>query len=145
MSRPLLVSRLLASCSLALVVLTGCTSEKKVTVSGKLVLPAGVTLVENDSVQIIFARDDDPTKSGGAATVNPADLSFTSTMSPGKYKIGVTFQPYPGMKESEVRAKQLSQRVGMYSVEATALRYEVTTDAKQTITINLAQGTVSKN
>src|SRR5262245_47019204 len=110
MSRPLLVSRLLASCSLTMVLLAGCSSDKKVTVSGKLVLPPGVTLAENDSVQLIFAREDDKEKTGGAATVNPTDLSFSTTLAPGKYKIGVTFQPYPGMKDSEARAKHLSQR-----------------------------------
>jgi len=140
------VSRLLVGAGLVVVlVLSGCGSVKPVKVSGKLVLPAGVKLVDTDSVMVYFTPENDPTATGGAATVNPTSLTFETTVPAGKYKVGVTAQAYPGMKESPQREKELSQRFGTFGVTTTALHYEVTKDANQSITIDLPQGMVKKN
>lgn len=135
--------RLVAAASLALVLVLGCGGGKTVTVSGKLVLPPKVKLAETDSIAVTFAPEDKDGKSA-SATVSPKDLTFNAQVPPGKYKIGVTVQPYAGTKDAEARTKEINAVIGSFDAAATALRYEVTAESTQSVTIDLAKGTVSK-
>jgi hypothetical protein len=139
-------ARLIALGSLFVLLLAGCgKSGKTVTVTGKLVLPQKAKLAESDSVIVTFLPEDNPTAPGGTANVNPKDLTFSLAVPPGKYKVSVTFQPYPGEKDSEQRTKELNQHVGMFSRDATALRHEVGSEPNQAITIDLVKSTITKN
>ena len=132
---------------LATVVLfaAGCGSSepKPVELQGKLVLPAKLKLLESDSINITFSPDGGG-KGSGSATMTGKESSFTAQVPPGKYKVSVNIQGYPGEKGSEAHNREISQSVGMYDPSSSSLRYEVT-DGSQAITIDLAKGTVSKN
>lgn len=130
--------------AVALVLLSGCGgSSKGVTVSGKLVLPAKVKVVETDSINVTFVPEDAATGKSAAATVNAKDLTFTGEVLPGKYKVGVTVTPYAGMKDAEARAKELTQQLGAFASNTTSLRYEVTSSSGQTITVDLTKPAVT--
>lgn len=138
------LSRAAAGAALALVLLTGCGGgNKPVAVTGKLVVPSKVKLSETDSIQVTFTPEDAGKASGGVGTVSPKDLTFTVNVPPGTYKVAVTFQAYPGEKESEKRQKDFSQHVGMFETGATALRYEVKNEANQSVTIDLTKSSIS--
>ena len=124
----------------------GCDSGKQVTVSGKVVLPRNMKLEETDSVTVSFVPEDNAKASGAVATVNPTTLAFDMPVKPGKYKVAVTFEPYAGTPDSEKRRRALSDALGMFSVDGTALRYEVTSDSKQSIVIDVSNqgGSVRK-
>jgi len=141
MLRPRAHSPVVAVCGLALLTLSGCTSAKTVTVDGKVVLPPKVKLAETDSITITFAREDDPSAGGGSATASPPGLTFETAIHPGKYKVSVRVQAYAGMKDSQKRERELTQQMA----SAPTMSYEVTGDAKQSITIDLVKGTVTKN
>jgi len=135
-------SPVVALCGLALLTLSGCTtSSKTVVVDGKVVLPPKIKLAETDSITITFAREDDPSAPGGAATASPTTLTFEANIRPGKYKVSVRVQTYAGMKDSQQRERELTQQMA----SAPTMSYEVTGDAKQSITIDLVKGTVTKN
>jgi len=121
--------------------LSGCTSAKTVTVTGKVVLPPKVKVAETDSITVTFVREDDPSASGGSAAASPPGLTFETNMRPGKYKVSVRVQAYAGMKDSQNRERELAQQMA----SAPTLSYEVTGDARQSITIGLVKGTVTKN
>jgi hypothetical protein len=134
-------SQVVAACGLALLTLSGCTSAKTVTVDGKVVLPPKVKVSETDSITVAFTREDDATAPGGTATASPTGLTFEANVPPGKYKISVRVQAYAGMKDSQKRERELAQQMA----SAPTLSYEVTGDARQSITIDLVKGTVTKN
>jgi hypothetical protein len=134
-------SPVIAVCGVALLALSGCTSAKTVTVAGKLVLPPKVKVAETDSVTVTFVRQDDPAAPGASATASPTGLTFEAAVQPGKYKISVRVQAYSGMKDSQQREKELTQQMA----SAPTMSYEVTSDAKQSITIDLVKGAVTKN
>jgi hypothetical protein len=136
-------ARFAAAAALALLLLAGCGGAKTFTVTGKLVLPPKVKVADADSVNIILVPEDAAeAASGKSATlaVNPKDLTFSGTVSPGKYKVGLAITPYAGMKDSETRTKELNQNIGKFNTGATPLRYEVTGDAN--ITVDFAASTV---
>jgi hypothetical protein len=143
-TRSLARHRVVAAASLALVLILGCGGAKPVSVSGKLVFPAKVKVADTDSISVTFVPEDGGAGKGAVASVNAKDLTFTGDVLPGKYKLGVAVQPYAGMKDTEARTKELDKVLGQFGATATSLRYEVTNDAGQSITIDLAKGTVSK-
>jgi hypothetical protein len=125
--------------------LAGCGSKSSgVEVKGKVVVPKQVKLADTDSIIVTFLPEGDPKASGATATVNPKDMTFSTTVRPGKYKVAVTFQPYPGEKDSAKRAKELEPKVGAYTTESTPLRAEISSESPQTMTIDLAAGSISK-
>jgi len=142
MLRPRLA--LLAVCLLAL---AGC-GAKGTPVKGKLVLPSGVTLLPDDSVTVLFSSE---TEKGTSAPsmFNASDGTFVCNgpegkgLVPGKYKIAVTILPYAGM-DNDKRKAVLEPYNEAYRLDKTSLTYEVTKDADQSITIDLAQAKVSK-
>ncbi len=130
-------------CAVALFALAGCGGPKVVEVSGKLVLLPNTKLTDTDSVNLVFSAQE----SGGAGaqvTLNK-DLTFTAKAQPGKYKIAVTVSAYPGEKDSEKRIAAFQKAYEVFALENTKLTYEVTSDAMQNITIDLAQGRAAKN
>jgi hypothetical protein len=136
----------LASTLVCLTGIAGCGSKKGSVVNGKVVLPAGAHLDKDDSGTITFVPEkaDKSGKGGGAGPINPSDLTFFARdIAPGKYKIKVNLSAYPG-KENEKRAKVLEGINQHFDDANTKLTYEVTADAQQSITIDLAHGTVSK-
>src|SRR5262245_25764944 len=107
---------------------TGCGGKKGTDVTGKLVLPAGVQLAENDSINIRFIpqKEDKTGKGGGSGGVSPTDLSFTvKDIAPGKYKISVNIQPYPGSEQVK-HAAAFAPLNKTFEAENTPLTYEVT-------------------
>ena len=115
------------------------------TVSGKVVLPQKTSFAEKDVVVIGFVPE-----AAGKGTVNPkfngSDQSFvTSEIVPGKYKVTVQISPYPDpeSKQRQPAIDALNKQFGQ--VDKTKLTYEVTNDAKQTITLDMGKGEVTKN
>jgi len=132
-----------------LLILSGCGGKKGVTVNGKLV-PGNLKLAETDSVEISFS----PEAPGGKAASGMAkgnDPSFVVNsadgkgVEPGKYKVGVRIQPYMGSAGAAGRASALEKINKDYDPTKTKLTYEVTGDATQSITVDLAKGTVTKD
>ena len=140
--------RLVAATVLALGLLAGCGGAKPVTVTGKLVLPAKLKIQETDQISITFYPDDASAKdtAGGkssSGTVNPKDLTFTASVLPGKYKIGVGVTPYAGMGDEQKRTEIIEGMLGAFNATDTPLRYEVTSAASQSITIDVPKSTVT--
>jgi len=128
-----------------LVALTAGCSEKSSTINGKLVLPAGVKLEQQDSVVVSFVPDPPAEgKNGATAPVNAADLTFAAKgVAPGKYKVSVIVTPYPG-PDSAKRTQALQPITDRFNAQNTKLRYDVTSDSQQSITIDLAKDKVDK-
>ncbi|MBP3954605.1 hypothetical protein J8F10_04815 [Gemmata sp. G18] len=147
MPRTLSLSRVTASLSLALMLLAGCGSPAPVAVSGKITMPPKTKLVDTDIVTLVFEPEDKESGKSENATASLKDLSFTAKLVPGKYKIGVTVQVYPGQggqKESADRSREFQQQFGGFSINSTPLRLEVTKDSGQTITVDLDKKSVGK-
>jgi hypothetical protein len=124
----------------------GCGGKKGSTVNGKIVLPPHVSMDKNDTgdVRLVPEVRDKTGKIGGSGNFNGSDLTFSlKDVVPGKYKVGVTLTAYPGSsKEKEAAFKKVNEQ---FNVEgASKMTYEVTADSEQSITIDLAAGTVSK-
>ena len=96
---------MLPALGLALLTLSGC-GARTVTVKGTLVPPPNVPLKDDDSVVISFVPDG-AEGSGGVASYTPATKSFVvksadgKDMAPGKYKIKVEINPYPGQPNDQ--------------------------------------------
>jgi hypothetical protein len=133
--------------ALGLLALAGC-GQHGATVKGTVVLPPQVKLEENDSLIVILV----PEGENSVASPSPVkpDLSFVSMgptgkgVPPGKYKITVSLTPYMGSPEAEKRKPSLDPINKQYDSAHTKLSYEVTSDPQQSITIDLAKGTVTK-
>jgi len=124
----------------------GCSAKKEVSVSGKLVLPADLELVENDGITIQFVPQEksDTSVQSVLAGVSSRDHTIPPTaIYPGKYKIKVAFQPYPGPEQAK-RTAILAPVNKAFEAASTPLTYEVTSDEKQSITIDLAKKSVTK-
>jgi hypothetical protein len=130
--------------SLPLLLVTGCSGGKaKTPLSGKLVLPNNAQLAESDTVQMVFVPEE-KTEPSALAVVSNADLSFKTTQTaPGKYKIAVKIEPYPGDQKSGARAKQFEALNAKYDQAKTPLKYEVTSASGQTLTVDLNAGSVT--
>jgi hypothetical protein len=134
-----------AATGLFLILLVGgCGKKNPVTVSGKLVLPPTIKLADTDSVQINFtpvdAGDDQP----AGATFNKPDMSFVcKNITPGKYKVSVLLSVYKGTPDSEKRDYEYKV-FNKSHTEKMNLTFDVTSDAEQKITIDLANGKVQK-
>jgi len=124
----------------------GCgSSVKTIEVKGKIVLPSSVKLTETDDVRVDFLPEAAATaNSGGTASATGPDLNFTIKAPPGKYKVSVNVKGYPGEKNSEKREREINNVIGTFQSGSSSLRYEVTADENQTITIDLAKGAISK-
>lgn len=142
------VRSLLVCLSPALALLLGgCgpSAARTVEVKGNLVLPPNLKLAETDTIAITFLADGDAKAQGGNASMTGKDRSFTAQVPTGKYKIAVEIQAYAGEKGADDRNRQYSQAVGKFNSGATSLLYEVTDAEQQSITIDLAKETVTKN
>lgn len=121
----------------------GCGgSTKKVEVSGKVTFPNNVKLTDTDSVSVEFIADGKG-QEGGTGSAK-TDGTFQLKVAPGKYKVAVTVQPYPGQKDSDKLASDITIAIGKFDRKNSTLSYEVTGDEKQTVNIDLTKGTVSK-
>ena len=136
-----LVRSLLVPVGLGLLFVAGC-SERTVNVSGKLVLPSKVKIVESDSVTVQFIPDGDKGKAA-FASVSKSEQTFTvKDIVAGKYKITVSITPYPDQKKRIPLLEPINTK---YDAKSTPLRYEVTAEPNQSITIDLDKGTTSKS
>jgi hypothetical protein len=127
----------------ALLCTTGC-SEKKVSLSGKLVLPASVKLDATDTVNIVFIPEGENGVSASGAW-NAADRTFTvKDAVPGKYKITVRGTPYMGEKGADKRMTVFDSINKANDAANTKLRYEITAEPQQSLTVDVDKGTVTK-
>lgn len=129
--------------TLLAVIALGCgggAQQKKLT--GKVILPTNVKIVENDAINLTFAPDSKGTTV--VAEVSSKDLTFSTQIPPGKYRVAVQITPYPGEKDSEKRATAFEKFNDTYNSNNTKLNYEVTADSNQSITVDLAQNRVAK-
>jgi len=128
---------------LSALVLSGCgTKTKTVPVNGKVILPSQLKLADTDSLQIQFISDEGR-PDGAIGDISVKDLTFSTNVPVGKYKVAVKAQPYPGDKNSDQHGKELNNSVGKYNASSTSLRYDVT-EGSHTITVDLAKGTITK-
>jgi hypothetical protein len=139
-SLPLRLFALLC-CAAACTVL-GCSSSNNV--KGKVVLPAGVQVDKQDSIQITLASADGKTSVGGA--VDPSSLTFTignreTKIPAGKYKVAVSCQAYPN-PDSKTRQRQLDDAFAPFAADKTPLTVDVTGAPGQQITVDLSSKTV---
>lgn len=149
MSRPLVIRSVWTFGLIGLLVLSGC-GRKTAVVKGTVVLPANVKLIESDSAKIIFMPEekDRPACSGAISTSDNSFVAHNPTnkgLPPGKYKVTVRLQPYPGSKGSEKRQELFARINDKYDELASKLTYEVTEEPTQSITIDLTKGTIAKN
>jgi predicted small lipoprotein YifL len=139
----------LAFLALCLLVLPGCGKSGAV-IKGTLILPPNVKLNDTDSVTISFVPEDMKGQAYPAA-FSISENSFVAEgprkkgIPAGKYKIVLELHPYRGSPDSASRASFFDQFNQYYNAGSTKLTYEVTSDSTQSITIDLVQGTVTKN
>lgn len=123
--------------------LTGC-GKKGVTVKGTVILPQGTTLAETDATTVTFR----PEEAGGmpSSAKIKADGSFVATkVYPGKSKISLSLEPYPGSTPEILKRKEAFRGLNKtFDANNSPLTYEVTSDPEQTITIDLPQKKVTK-
>jgi hypothetical protein len=143
MQQTLPLRSLLVAACLALLLVTGC-SERTVTVDGKVVLPPAIKLAKDDAVSITFLPEA-PGKKAVTANFSTTDSTFVANgLTTGKHKITAKFDPYPGLPDS---AKRLAAFEGInkkFDQTNSPLNYEVSNEAKQSITIEFDKGTVTK-
>lgn len=145
---PLLLTAALAGCG-------DSKMAKTVDVNGKVVLPPGIKLTANDTTTVTFIPDGDAKNQGGTGVINGAGSTFTAKLPPGKYKVTVQVQPYPGEKGSDQRIKDIDKLIGNYgptkpgrgseAAKESPLRHEVSNAETQSVTIDLVKGTISGN
>lgn len=135
----------LSSVFLSTLVLVGCGGgPSPVEVNGKVVLPAGIKLEKDDSFSITLSPTEGD-KGGAVSDVSKESLTFEIKKAvPGKYKVAIDLTPYPN-PGYEKRKGAIEALTSKFNLRQTTLTYEVTADAKQSITVDLAKGTVSKN
>jgi hypothetical protein len=128
----------------AALLLAGCSAQG-VTVSGKVIFPPAAKLVDSDAAQITFLPEA-PAAAGKSSAVKIAmDGSFTcSDLLPGKYKLVVNLMPYPGSRDQAKRKALFDRLDRTYDAQHSKLIDEVAR-APQQITVDLVQGTVTKN
>lgn len=137
--------------ALSMAGLCGCGSGKKgVELQAKLLLPGNIRLGEQASSTITFVPEDSKSESASGKYKTkdqpfPIDTSQGKGILPGKYKVTVQLNPYPGSEEAKTQANAVKSVNGRYNLEKTPLSYEVTNDSKQAITIDLNKGTIQKN
>jgi len=128
---------------LALGLLAGCGKSKPTQpITGKLILPQKMKLTETDAVDLTF-QPEDIQATGGTATVNIKDMTFSTAAAVGKYRVVIEVKPYPGQKDSEKRAREFESFNGAHNGRSSPIYYEVTEGA-QTITIDAASDKVTK-
>ena len=124
----------------------GCGGPKLSTIKGTLVLPPNVKVEDNDHIVVEFTPAADTAK-GGGATVTISNMSFetpaSDRLAPGSYKVAVSAQPYPGSANAAQHKTQLAPINEKYG-EKSPLKYDVTSDSVQTITVDLAEGKIVK-
>lgn len=131
--------------AVAIAFASGCGGSAPKTVSGKVVLLPNVKFADTDTLSISFAPEKEGTPGYASTEVSVKDGSFSLKLQPGKYKVGFSVTPYPGTPDSERRAEFMTQKFEPFGVTKSSMTYEVTSDASQTITVDLAQGRVAKN
>jgi hypothetical protein len=140
MHHPNLVRSLLVPVGIGLLFVAGC-SEQTVNLSGKLVLPSKIKLVESDAVTLAFAPEGTAGKAA-IGLVSNGDQTFTvKDITPGKYKITFGVTPYPDQKKRIPLVEPLNTK---FDMKASPLKYEVTAEPNQSITIDLEKGTVER-
>jgi len=135
--------------ALGLLVVAGC-GQTGATVKGTLVLPPKIKVGENDYVQVTLV----PEKEEGEAApaqVNLSDMSFTAKgptgkgVHPGNYKVAVSVQLYNTSNPESEKLKPVVEALNkQYDSANTKLRYAVTNDPQQSITVDLTKGEVTK-
>jgi hypothetical protein len=135
--------RMTAVASVCMVAMLGC-GKSAVELSGKLVPPPNTKLVDSDSVQVTFVAE---AKGDKSVVVEVKDGSFsTKEIVAGKYKVAVSITPYAGEKGSQERTEYFNDFVNKdFTNTTTPLSYDVSSDAKQSITIDMGKKTVTKN
>ncbi len=137
---------LLASALICLAGVVGCgsSSNKGVTVTGKVILPSGVHLAENDVGTVHFVAKNKNAKAAGTGLKKDLTFEFNN-VPPGMYKVGVKLDAYPGTKDTEKRNEIYERVNARFNADTNSpLTYEVTANSPQAIVIDLQKSTVSK-
>src|SRR5438105_2386907 len=138
-SSPVRYSALL--CCAGVLCLSGCGGPKSGTVKGKVVLPAGLKLEKDDSLQVTLSPVTANAPGGGGAKVDPSDLTFTNKgpegkgVQAGKYKVSVTFNPYTSDDAAMKRKRDIDTMLAPFSIDKTPLTVDLT-GSDQEITID---------
>jgi hypothetical protein len=136
-------------CCAAAISHAGCGGSTGATVKGKVVLPAGVELLEDDSLYLGLSS----TETGGTSTggkIDPKALTFAidgpggKGLPAGKYKVTVTFTPYAGRPESAKRKETIDKLLAPFSGDKSQLTIDLPASGQQEITVDLEKKTVSK-
>jgi hypothetical protein len=131
---------------LVLVALSGCGDGTVATnkLSGKLILPPGVKVAETDSIMVTLTPTEGD-KGGGSGTVNAKDLTFSNVkVAPGKYKVLVNFSPYQGEPGSDKRVAAFEMVNKAYDLKNSKIICEVGTEKEQSVVIDMAKGSATK-
>jgi hypothetical protein len=121
----------------------GC-GKQRVTVKGTLVLPANIQPAKDDHVSITFEPEEKGVKAA-QAKFTVSDQSFVAQgVYPGRNRISVKIDPYPGNPGSTERAAHFARLNRAFEPGSTKLTHEVSRDSVQAIMIDLSRGTVTK-
>jgi hypothetical protein len=129
---------------LFLLLLAGC-AQRTANINGKLVLPQGMKLSQQDSVSIVFTPEDANNKTKAAIFSQPGDDTFAvKDLGPGKYKVSVSITAYMGDPDAAKRNTIFEQLNTKFGPGTPVLKYEVTNEPQQNITINVSDaGTIT--
>jgi hypothetical protein len=111
------------------------------------VTSTAVPLDETDSIEVVFVPEGEgqSATASGSAREQPLKAFRTDAagVAPGRYKVVVRVTPYAGMAPPQ-RVAATEQLNKQFEHATTPLRYEVTADKEQAITINLDDQSVTK-
>lgn len=129
---------------MGLVLVAGC-GARTVSVSGTLLVPSNVKVESKDSVNISFVPEGEGKAASGVLDETDKTKFVAKDIVPGKYKVVVMISPYMGEKDSAKRQGAFLNLNKRFSREETPLKYEVTADPQQSITVNLDTLGVTKS
>lgn len=150
-------TRALMVASIAFVFL-GCGGSKgsSIQFTGTIILPDKLKLIETDDVKLKFLPEDESGGVPATAKVSSGDLTFTLKGQdlkggplPGKYKVVVQITPYVKTEagddsEKRLRDELLKKLNKNYGARDTTMKYEITSDPTQSVSIDLRRGVITK-
>jgi hypothetical protein len=130
---------------LVALVCAGC-SRRTVVVSGGVEFPDTAKVEKDDIVQIVFVPEDKEEKKTPLATFSREDKRFQcKDILPGaKYKIAVRIEPSISAPDAQKRVTAMRDFNKKFDRASTKLTYLASEESSQSITLDLAKGTVTK-
>lgn len=141
---------LMLFCFVGVLSLTGCGSKGSV-VTGKVVLPPGLTMTDTDQLEIVLAPAEGGATGGGSGKVDPKSLTFKITggenkgVQAGNYKVSFSFHTYAKDADSITRKKKFDDALAPFAAAKTQLTVDVPASSEPlNITVDLEKKTVTK-